>query len=161
MRKKRSAILLTFVYVVLLISLLVLQSFSIEGKLPKFAANVIAVVLVIPGGFLLKGYIRLKEQEKQEKEQLLKEKGEKSPEQLRKDFYEQMEQCSLSVREQEVAWLIYRGYRNLQIAEELYISEATVKKHVSHIYEKTKVSGRKEFREKFCKNNGKRVTERD
>ena len=54
MRKKRSAILLTFVYVVLLISLLVLQSFSIEGKLPKFAANVIAVVLVIPGGFLKK-----------------------------------------------------------------------------------------------------------
>lgn len=161
MRKKRSAILLTFVYVVLLISLLVLQSFSIEGKLPKFAANVIAVVLVIPGGFLLKGYIRLKEQEKQKKEQLLQEKGEKSPEQLRKDFYERMVQCGLSVREQEVAWLIYSGYRNLQIAEELYISEATVKKHVSHIYEKTKVSGRKEFREKFCKNNGKRVTERD
>ena len=149
MRKKRSAILLTFVYVVLLISLLVLQSFSIEGKLPKFAANVIAVVLVIPGGFLLKGYIRLKEQEKQKKEQLLQEKGEKSPEQLRKDFYERMVQCGLSVREQEVAWLIYSGYRNLQIAEELYISEATVKKHVSHIYEKTKVTGRKEFREKY------------
>lgn len=161
MRRERPEMLLTFVYAVLLISLLLLQSFSIEGKLPKLAANAIAVVLVIPGGFLLKGYIRLKEQEKQEKEQQLQEKGEKSPEQLRKDFYEQMEQFGLSVREQEVAWLLYSGYRNLQIAEELYISEATVKKHVSHIYEKAKVSGRKEFREKFCKNNGKRVTERD
>ena len=149
MRKKRPALLLAFVYAVLLIGLLLLQSFSIEGKLPKLAANVIAVVLVIPGGFLFQGYIRLKEREKQEREQLLQEKGEKSPEQLRKDFYEQMVQCCLSVREQEVAWLIYRGYRNLQIAEELYISEATVKKHVSHIYEKTKVTGRKEFREKY------------
>lgn len=75
MRKKRPEMLLTFVYAVLLISLLLLQSFSIEGKLPKLAANAIAVVLVIPGGFLLKGYIRLKEQEKQEKEQQLQEKG--------------------------------------------------------------------------------------
>ena len=51
-------------------------------------------------------------------------------------------------REAEVAWLLYRGYTNRQIGEELFIAETTVKKHVSHIYEKMQVSGRKEFRAK-------------
>lgn len=54
----------------------------------------------------------------------------------------------LSAREMEVAWLLYRGYTNRQIAEELYIAESTVKKHVSHVYEKMLVSSRKEWKEK-------------
>lgn len=52
----------------------------------------------------------------------------------------------LSERELEVAWLLYRGYTNRQIGEELFIAETTVKKHVSHIYEKLGVTGRKEFK---------------
>lgn len=52
----------------------------------------------------------------------------------------------LSERELEVAWLLYRGYTNRQIGEELYIAETTVKKHVSHIYEKLNVGSRKEFK---------------
>lgn len=52
----------------------------------------------------------------------------------------------LSERELEVAWLLYRGYTNRQIGEELFIAETTVKKHVTHIYEKLEVSGRKEFK---------------
>ena len=57
-----------------------------------------------------------------------------------------MEGCGLSERELEVAWLLYRGYTNRQIGEELYIAESTVKKHVSHIYQKMNVYSRKEFR---------------
>ena len=53
----------------------------------------------------------------------------------------------LSERELEVAWLLYRGYTNRQIGEELFIAETTVKKHVSHIYEKLDVGSRKEFKE--------------
>lgn len=53
----------------------------------------------------------------------------------------------LSERELEVAWLLYRGYTNRQIGGELFIAETTVKKHVSHIYEKLGVTGRKEFKE--------------
>ena len=45
-----------------------------------------------------------------------------------------------------MAWLLYRGYTNRQIGEELYIAETTVKKHVSHIYQKLDVYSRKEFR---------------
>ena len=54
----------------------------------------------------------------------------------------------LSERELEVAWLLYRGYTNRQIGEELYIAETTVKKHVSHIYQKMEVYSRKDFRAK-------------
>lgn len=57
-----------------------------------------------------------------------------------------VEASELSERELEVAWLLYRGYTNRQIGEELYIAETTVKKHVSHIYRKLDVCSRKEFR---------------
>lgn len=52
----------------------------------------------------------------------------------------------MSEREMEVAWLLYRGYTNRQIGEALFIAETTVKKHVSHIYEKSGVADRKEFK---------------
>ena len=63
-------------------------------------------------------------------------------------FLAAMENCALSERELEVAWLLYRGYTNRQIGESLYIAETTVKKHVSHIYQKMDVCSRKEFRGK-------------
>lgn len=56
----------------------------------------------------------------------------------------------LTEREKEVAWLLYRGYTNRQIGEDLFIAETTVKKHVSHIYEKMQVMSRKEFRNKVA-----------
>lgn len=67
------------------------------------------------------------------------------------DLEERLRPFLLSKRELEVAWLLYRGYTNRQIAEELYIAETTVKKHVTHIYEKMQVSGRKEYKEKLRK----------
>ena len=63
-------------------------------------------------------------------------------------FLSVVENCTLSERELEVAWLLYRGYTNRQIGETLYIAETTVKKHVSHIYQKMDVCSRKEFRAK-------------
>lgn len=149
MRKKRKAVLLALVYGAVLVGLLLLQGLTMEGSLTKFAANIATLVLTIPSFFLLKAYIRLKEMEAESKALEKAARGEKTQEQIRSDFYLQMEQAGLSNREQEVAWLLLKGQRNLQIAEELYISEATVKKHVSHIYEKTGVMSRKEFREKY------------
>ena len=57
----------------------------------------------------------------------------------------------LSRRESEIGWLVLNGLSNIQLAETLYISLATVKKHLTHIYEKTETSGRKEFAEKAGK----------
>lgn len=71
-----------------------------------------------------------------------------SYEEIYAHFLAVMETCTLSERELEVAWLLYRGYTNRQIGEALYIAETTVKKHVSHIYQKMDVCSRKEFRAK-------------
>jgi signal transduction histidine kinase/DNA-binding NarL/FixJ family response regulator len=50
----------------------------------------------------------------------------------------------LTVREDEVLHSIARGLRNKEIARELGLSEATVKYHVAHLFEKLGVGGRTE-----------------
>ena len=79
-------------------------------------------------------------------------KGNRSYEEIYADFLHACEDRGLSERELEVAWLLYRGHTNRQIGEELFIAETTVKKHVSHIYEKMDVCSRKEFRAKVQDN---------
>ena len=49
---------------------------------------------------------------------------------------------NLTKREFEVIRLISRGYNNKEIAVELFISEKTVKNHVSNIFKKIKVTDR-------------------
>jgi DNA-binding NarL/FixJ family response regulator len=48
----------------------------------------------------------------------------------------------LTAREQEVFRLIANGLSNLEIAQELYISEATVKTHITHILQKLNLRDR-------------------
>lgn len=50
--------------------------------------------------------------------------------------------ANLSVREREVLVLVARGTPNRSIARKLFISEATVKTHLTHIFEKLGVSDR-------------------
>ncbi|KPI00407.1 two component transcriptional regulator, LuxR family [Actinobacteria bacterium OK074] len=49
---------------------------------------------------------------------------------------------SLSAREREVLALVARGTSNREIARELFISEATVKTHLTHLYAKLGVNDR-------------------
>jgi DNA-binding CsgD family transcriptional regulator len=49
----------------------------------------------------------------------------------------------LSPREEEVVKLVVRGLSNRQISKELFISENTVQRHLSNIFEKVGVRGRK------------------
>lgn len=51
----------------------------------------------------------------------------------------------LTPREREVASMVARGMRNKEIAQELSISEGTVKIHLHSVYEKLDVSGRLEL----------------
>ncbi|HUZ19371.1 MAG TPA: response regulator transcription factor, partial [Acidimicrobiales bacterium] len=44
--------------------------------------------------------------------------------------------ASLTSREREILVLVARGKSNAQIAEELFVSEATVKTHVGHLFAK-------------------------
>lgn len=51
----------------------------------------------------------------------------------------------LTARELQITRLIGRGLRNKEIARQLKVSEATVKMHLHHIYEKLHLSGRTEL----------------
>ena len=48
----------------------------------------------------------------------------------------------ISQREEEIIKLLIRGLSNQQIADDLYISEKTVKNHLYHIYRKLGISNR-------------------
>ena len=48
----------------------------------------------------------------------------------------------LTKREIEISANIFNGLKNAEIAEKLFISEITVKKHLQHIFEKIGVSSR-------------------
>ncbi len=55
----------------------------------------------------------------------------------------------LTRRELELGFLKVSGFSNRRIASMFGISEQTVKNHFTHIYEKSWVPGKKEFRELF------------
>jgi DNA-binding CsgD family transcriptional regulator len=50
----------------------------------------------------------------------------------------------VSPREKEVFEYMLKGYRNKEIAEKLFISERTVKKHMASILEKTECERRRD-----------------
>lgn len=62
------------------------------------------------------------------------------------ESYIRFEQMGLTKRECEIAILICQGMSNGEIAENLCISEATVKKHISNIFEKLNCSRREQIR---------------
>ncbi|MBD5549578.1 MAG: response regulator transcription factor [Lachnospiraceae bacterium] len=65
------------------------------------------------------------------------------------ESYALFEKMGLTKRECEIAILICQGMSNGEIAENLCISEATVKKHVSNIFEKLGCSKREQIRMKL------------
>ena len=171
MRKQMLRLLLGTGYVILLTTLLLYQMGAFGGRREWEVATLGTLVLGASLAVVLALYIRLSDQinaqiRRQEKSQgeyesvATEEQGEQqksaapqnlsasggSYEEIYAHFLSVMEPCVLSERELEVAWLLYRGYTNRQIGEALFIAETTVKKHVSHIYQKTDVQSRKEFR---------------
>ena len=132
-------ILFTGFYLIMLSFLLVLQYCYIDGMIPKLLASGIALILTFPCLILMRKW----------KEAVLTDSNGEEPEAERelvwKEFLECLSEYSLTRREAEVAWFIYRKYTNAQIGEELFISETTVKKHAGHIYEKMSVNGRNEL----------------
>lgn len=64
---------------------------------------------------------------------------------------------SLTKREYEVLTLIAEGFNNREIANHLFISEKTVKNHVSNIFKKINVSDRTQAAIYAYKNNIKKI----
>lgn len=137
--------LLGSLYVGLLTLLLAAHVQGIAGQIERTMASVEVLLLAFPTMAVMVLYARMGEPREEDGLPQGTEQAEiTSVEQLK----ERLQDCPLTRREWEIAWLIYRGYSNREIAEEFCIAESTVKKHTSHIYEKIQVSGRKEFREK-------------
>lgn len=65
------------------------------------------------------------------------------------ESYDRFLELGLTRREAEVAVQIGKGLSNKEIAVELNISETTVKKHISNIFEKLGVEKRQEIRERL------------
>lgn len=56
--------------------------------------------------------------------------------------HQKLKELNISVREQEVLQELANGLSNKEIADKLFVSESTVKTHVSNIYTKLKVQRR-------------------
>lgn len=64
---------------------------------------------------------------------------------LRRQQESREDEPSLTPRELEIVRMVARGLRNRAIAEQLQITEGTVKIHLHNIYEKLEISGRGEL----------------
>lgn len=149
-------------YVLLLTAMLLYQAGAFGGRRNWVFASLCTLFLGVALAVVLALYVRVNDQIRKDSGGAWQEEqkgvgkgtadtngmGNRSYEEIYADFLCACESCGLSERELEVAWLLYRGHTNRQIGEELFIAETTVKKHVSHIYEKMDVCSRKEFRGK-------------
>ena len=57
-----------------------------------------------------------------------------------------LDMSTLTRQEKQITLLVQKGMTNREIAEELCISESTVKKHMSNIFEKLKITSRRDLR---------------
>ena len=156
MKKRALRLLLGAGYVILLTFLLLYQAGALGERREWRVATLMTLFLGVALAVVLALYFRASDQIRRQEQtegqrQPIEEKvslENRSYEEIYAAFLTAMERYAVSERELEVAWLLYRGYTNRQIGEELYIAETTVKKHVSHIYQKMDVCSRKEFRGK-------------
>lgn len=159
--KKSRMLLLLILYSVVLVLTVFCQYTSIQNPDSRLIVNGLTLLLAAVSFFLFGIIYRGDSNGSQERkgEEAEESKGVRTAEDkatnenkakdtiLEKSVYlEYTRQHEFTRREAEIGLLILSGYSNLQIAEMLYISEATVKKHVSHIYEKSGAAGRKDFK---------------
>lgn len=149
-RNKWMIALAMAVYLSSFSGLLFIQSVCVEGRLEQAFATFLTVIVALPSVGAVWLLVRGEEEEPDRDAA-----GDGQTQEQPADTYEAFNRLDingpLSRREREVAWLLYKGYSNRQIAEALYISETTVKKHVTHIFEKTKAAGRKDYVERTKK----------
>lgn len=60
-----------------------------------------------------------------------------------------LRQAGLTPRETEITLLVREGLTNKEIAERLFISDTTVKKHISNIFEKLQLTNREQLKHIF------------
>lgn len=139
-----SALYASMVQSFLLIFVMLTSTDSFEGLTYKIALNIRPLLY----GFCL--WIMFGEVK--EKEHTKERKNPNQPDvpgtEDETGFYDRFLELGLTRRETEIAVLICNGLTNGEIAAELNISEATVKKHVSNIFSKLQITKREQVRQK-------------
>lgn len=151
MKRRMLALFFKMMYIIVLAVLLMIHVQSIVGTVERYMAMLEILLLVLAIIPIHVASVKWKNKEYISDNASVKGGVQAVKVEVRsyEDFLRLTKDDNLSERENEVAWLIYRGFTNRQIGEELFIAETTVKKHVSHIFEKAGVSGRKELKEKW------------
>lgn len=140
---------LILLYTVVMMLMIVLENYLAHHWQKAMWINLITLGVFLAAGMLFYILIRWMP----EKEDASEVKKEKPFVPTKEEYYILASSFSLTKRELELGYLVVSGYSNAQIAQQLFIAESTVKKHVTHIYEKMGVSGRREFRELFKNEN--------
>lgn len=149
MRRRVLRVVLGLGYILLLTIMLLYQAGAFGGRRNWVFASIGTLALGVALAVVFVLYMRVKDETVQKStvgKAIQKGVENRSYEEIYADFLCACEGRGLSERELEVAWLLYRGRTNRQIGEELFIAETTVKKHVTHIYQKLEVYSRKDFR---------------
>lgn len=127
MKKRALRLFLGAGYVMLLTLLLLYQAGVLGERREWGVATLTTLLLGVALAVVLLLYIRVNDQiRQQEQSRTADETGppeNRSYEEIYAAFLTAVEGYAVSERELEVAWLLYRGYTNRQIGEELYIAE--------------------------------------
>lgn len=142
--KRPKIIILLVLYAIVFILTITLEYYSILNPGMRLIVNGSTLLMAGVSGTLF-WLISRREQQGEKKSKEL----EKSAGFDKQKYLEFAGAHGWTRRETEIGLLVMNGYSNMQIAETLFIAETTVKKHLSHIYEKTGVSGRKELKQKL------------
>ncbi|MCM1282673.1 MAG: helix-turn-helix transcriptional regulator [Muribaculaceae bacterium] len=152
--KRSREILLAAIYLLLLVFTLVMECIGIGEPALRVLVNLGTLGMAAVGMALLCFVYRSGNREKGAEQEQKEESGEAV---FDKEAYLAFAaEHGFTRRETEVGLLVANGCSNLRIAEELFISETTVKKHVTHIYEKSGISGRRDFSGRFFHSTGTR-----
>ncbi len=167
--KRFRTIFLLILYILVLVFTIVMEYISIMNQSLRLLVNGSTFLMAVVSGVLFWAILHDGTKEKDRQGELGKEpkdsagsRGESFAEDNetngtkklvesefvfnKQKYLEFASRYELTRREAEIGILLLNDYTNLRISEELFIAETTVKKHLTHIYEKTQTDGRKSFK---------------
>lgn len=115
--------------------------------------NIIFIIYILVNGILLAGLYRKFLTGRTEEAEEKQEQGENREIHQAERFDEKTGAYGLTARECEILQLILDRKSNQEIADQLFISNNTVKHHVSNIFKKTNVNRRTELQKLFSGDN--------
>ena len=150
----RCALFASYIQTFILIFLVLSTDVTIDTLMQEIARNCRPLLYGICLWVIFSGDTKImpvkKEMSKNNNDEKIEEKETNQKKYLTAtETYEAYRKLGLTNREAELAVQIERGLSNGEIAAELNISETTVKKHISNIFEKLNINRREQIKDKL------------